>query len=150
MVKVAFNTIAAQTLLFLLVLPFIVKFMLWTFDWALDIGLNAYMKMTLAFIVYYIFLILVPTGFNVVWDAFKVKHPKRILITLAYAVALLGIIPYVVHLFLNGIYVLIACFSVFIANNWVIKFKNKTKFVLSITPMAIIIMIAIGNYIWTV
>ncbi|RKJ52136.1 hypothetical protein D7X33_32060 [Butyricicoccus sp. 1XD8-22] len=81
--KIALSTVASYTFFYMLLAPVLILVMFVGLNNALE-SPSLYLKITVSFIFMYIVFACVPTGFNILWKSFKVKHPKRILILLAF------------------------------------------------------------------
>lgn len=143
MKQVALNTIASFTLSFLLLSPIFILFMLWGLDWARYEGISKYVNITLVFTVFYLILVFIPTGFNLVWESFKIKHKRRKLFVALYVIFILMSFQFL----MNGIFVIMAGLTVVIANKWMNRLNNRTKYILSAIPLSIIIGLSVGMYI---
>ena len=111
----------------------------------IELVISKYVNITLVFTVFYLILVFIPTGFNLVWESFKIKHKRRKLFVALYVIFILMSFQFL----MNGIFVIMAGLTVVIANKWMNRLNNRTKYILSAIPLSIIIGLSVGMYIWS-
>jgi hypothetical protein len=136
MKHVALNTISAFSVLFIPVMAFFIFFIYRLADISTYEGLSegAYYHGVMSMVILYFVLLMFPTGFNLIWEAFKEKKKFRIVFLVLYIV----FVAFSVQVLMNGLLVISFVLTVLLANKWMDRYSVKTKLIMACIPVIVI------------
>src|SRR5690625_4860978 len=92
MKKVVMSTIATFTFFFFLVSPLTFLIMYQGFHWMSDKSVFDYLQLIGVFVLFYLVAVSIPFFSNIVWETFKQRYSKRIMILVGFVMLVLLLI----------------------------------------------------------